>query len=71
MRPRPARRVPDQAAAGVLSILALFSALRDCVLFLASAEGNLAPADAKKIFADARNRKALKKAKIDKTPAAA
>ncbi len=35
------------------------------------AEGNLAPADAKKIFADARNRKALKKAKIDKTPAAA
>jgi len=35
------------------------------------AEGNLAPADAKKIFADARNRKALKKAKIDKMPKAA
>jgi hypothetical protein len=35
------------------------------------AEGNLAVADAKKIFADARNRKALKKAKIEKMPKAA
>ena len=35
------------------------------------AEGNLAVADAKKIFADARNRKALKKAKTEKMPNAA
>jgi hypothetical protein len=32
------------------------------------AEGTLAPADAKKIFASERNRKALKKAKLDKLP---
>ncbi len=30
------------------------------------ADGNLAPDDAKKIFANARNRKALKKAKLAK-----
>ncbi len=35
------------------------------------AEGKLAPTDARKIFADARNRKALKKAKIARLPAAA
>jgi hypothetical protein len=35
------------------------------------AEGSLEPAVAKKIFADQRNRKALKQAKLDKAPKAA
>lgn len=33
------------------------------------AEGKLAPADARQLFANARNKKALKKAKLDKDAA--